>query len=157
MVSLIVAHARQNVIGYKNKMPWHLPKDLKHVKQLTSGNTIVMGRKTYESMGGALPNRKNVILTRNKDLTLPDADVIHDIKDIEQLDGEVFIFGGAHIYEDTMHLVDEMHITVIEENFAGDAFFPEYNLDEWEVISETKGETDDKNILPHTFLHLRRK
>lgn len=82
MVSLIVAHARQNVIGFHNKMPWHLPKDLKHVKELTSGNTIVMGRKTYESMGKALPNRKNVILTRNKDLKLSDADVIHSIDDI---------------------------------------------------------------------------
>lgn len=157
MVSLIVAHARQNVIGFHNKMPWHLPKDLKHVKELTSGNTIVMGRKTYESMGKALPNRKNVILTRNKDLKLSDADVIHSIDDINKLDGEVFIFGGANIYKETMHLVDEMHVTIIEENFAGDAFFPEYDLDEWEILSETEGTTDDKNIIPHKFLHLRRK
>lgn len=157
MVSLIVAHARQNVIGFKNKMPWHLPNDLKHVKELTSGNTIVMGRKTYESLGKALPNRKNVVLTRSKDLKFPDADVIHDIEDIQNLDGEVFIFGGANIYKETMHLTQEMHITVIEENFAGDAFFPDYNLDEWDVVNKTKGTTDDKNILPHTFLHLRRK
>lgn len=138
-------------------MPWHLPNDLKHVKELTSGNTIVMGRKTYESLGKALPNRRNVVLTRNKTLKLPDADVIHEIEDINNLDGNIFIFGGANIYEDTMHLIDEMHITVIEESFAGDSFFPEYNLDEWDVISETKGKTDSKNILPHTFLHLRRK
>lgn len=116
-----------------------------------------MGRKTYESLGKALPNRRNVVLTRNKTLKLPDADVIHEIEDIQSLSGEVFIFGGSHIYEDTMHLVSDMHITVIEESFAGDAFFPEYNLNEWDVISETKGTTNDKNILPHTFLHLRRK
>lgn len=157
MVSLIVAHAAHNVIGFHNKMPWHLPKDLQHVKQLTSGNTIVMGRKTYESLGKALPNRRNVVLTRNTDLTLPDAEVIHSIDDINKLDGKIFIFGGAHLYKDTLHLVDEMFITVIEERFAGDAFFPDYNLDEWDVISETKGTTDDKNIFPHKFLHLRRK
>ena len=157
MISLIVAHAVHNVIGFHNKMPWHIPNDLKNVKELTSGNTIVMGRKTYESLGKALPNRRNVVLTRNKTLKLPDADVIHSIDDINKLDGKVFIFGGSHIYEETMHLVDEMFVTVIEERFAGDVFFPEYNLDEWDIISETKGTTDDKNILPHTFLHLKRK
>ena len=138
-------------------MPWHIPNDLKYVKELTSGNTIVMGRKTYESLGKALPNRRNVVLTRNKTLKLPDADVIHSIDDINKLDGKVFIFGGSRIYEETMHLVDEMFITVIEERFAGDAFFPDYNPDEWDIISETKGTMDDKNIFPHTFLHLRRK
>lgn len=157
MVSLIVAHAKQNVIGFKNKMPWHLPNDLKTVKRLTTGNTIVMGRKTYESLGRALPNRTNVVLSRNKDLSYPDATVIHTIEEIKNLPGKVFIFGGANIYRETCELVDEMFITSIEEVFAGDTFFPDYDLNEWDIISREKGNVDDDNIYPHEYLHLKRK
>ncbi|HJE19674.1 dihydrofolate reductase [Aliicoccus persicus] len=157
MVSLIVAHAKQNVIGFKNKMPWHLPNDLKHVKALTTGQTIVMGRKTYDSLGRALPNRTNVVLSRNTDLEYSDATVIHSVEDIKNLPGKVFIFGGANIYRETRDIVDEMFITSIEEVFAGDTFFPEYDLEEWTVISREKGEVDQKNIYPHEYLHLKRK
>ena len=97
MVSLIVCHAEQNVIGFKNKMPWHLPNDLKHVKKLTQGNTIVMGRKTFDSLGRPLPNRRNVVLTRNRDFDAEGIDVIHEVADIKELEGEVFIFGGSGV------------------------------------------------------------
>lgn len=157
MVSLIVAHADQNVIGFKGNMPWYLPSDLKHVKQLTEKNTIVMGRKTYESLGRPLPNRKNVVLTRDKNFQADGVDIIHSIKDIDYLPGKVFIFGGSKIYEQTMHLVKEMHITRIHETFAGDTFFPEYNTSEWETKSKTQGTVDERNKYPHEFIHYIRK
>lgn len=157
MVSLIVAHADQFVIGFKNKMPWHLPADLKHVKSLTTNQTIVMGRKTFESLGKPLPNRKNVVLTRSTDFSHPEVDVIHSIEEISKLDGKVFIFGGANIYKQTMHLVDEMFVTRIEAQFGGDTFFPAYDLSDWEIVDSRDGDIDDKNIYPHKFLHLKRK
>lgn len=157
MVSLIVCHADQNVIGFKNKMPWHLPVDLKHVKKLTEGNTIVMGRKTFESLGRPLPNRRNVILTRNDDYEAEGADIIHDIEEIKNLPGKIFIFGGSGIYHQTMDLVDEMYITRIHETFAGDTFFPDYDLNGWEVAGRQEGTVDGKNKYPHEFLKLTRK
>ncbi|MCC4721663.1 dihydrofolate reductase [Salinicoccus sp. RF5] len=157
MVSLIVCHAEQNVIGFKNKMPWHLPNDLKHVKKLTQGNTIVMGRKTFDSLGRPLPNRRNVVLTRNRDFDAEGIDVIHEVADIKELEGEVFIFGGSGVYGQTMGLVDEMHITRIHETFGGDTFFPEYDESEWELVSSEEGIIDDKNRYPHEFLHFRRR
>jgi dihydrofolate reductase len=157
MVSLIVCHAEQNVIGFKNKMPWHLPNDLKHVKKLTQGNTIVMGRKTFDSLGRPLPNRRNVVLTRNRDFDAEGIDVIHEVADIKELEGEVFIFGGSGVYNQTMDLVDEMHITRIHETFGGDTFFPEYDESKWELVSSEEGIIDDKNRYPHEFLHFRRR
>lgn len=157
MVSLIVCHANQNVIGFKNKMPWHLPVDLKHVKKLTEGNTIVMGRKTYESLGKPLPNRKNVVLTTNKDYSAEGAEVIHDIGEIKHLSGKVFIFGGSGVYHQTMDIVDEMYVTRIYETFAGDTFFPEYDSDAWEIAARKEGNVDEKNKHPHEFLKLIRK
>lgn len=157
MVALIVAHAHQNVIGYRGDMPWSLPNDLKHVKALTTNQTIVMGRKTFDTLGRPLPNRRNVVLTSDKNYKREGVDVIHSLDDIEALDGQVFIFGGATIYEQTMHLVDEMYVTVIEESFGGDTFFPSYDLSEWEIVSEEKGQVDEKNKHPHTFYHLVRR
>jgi dihydrofolate reductase len=157
MVALIVAHAKQNVIGFNGDMPWSLPADLKRLKKLTTGNTIVMGRKTYETLGRPLPDRRNVVLTTNSDFTAEGIDVIHSIDEIKDLPGKVFIFGGSTIYNQTMHLVDEMYITVIDEKFAGDTFFPDYDLNEWTVESSTEGTADDKNRYPHRFLHLTRE
>ncbi|MFC3418231.1 dihydrofolate reductase [Salinicoccus hispanicus] len=157
MVSLIVCHSAQNVIGFKNSMPWHLPNDLKHVKKLTEGNTIVMGRKTFESIGRPLPNRRNVVLTQSEDFSHEGVDVIHSIDDIEALDGEVFIFGGSGVYSQTMHLVDEMHVTHIYETFGGDTFFPDYDSSDWELVSSEEGTVNEKNRYPHEFLHYRRR
>lgn len=156
MVSLIVAHARQNVIGYKGDMPWSLPVDLKRLKSLTTGNTIVMGRKTFETLGRPLPNRKNVVLTTNKHFKADGVTVIHSIDEIKALEGKVFIFGGSTIYEQTMHLVDEMFVTIIDESFGGDTFFPAYDINEWTVVSEEDGTIDDKNRYPHRFYQLTR-
>lgn len=157
MVSLIVAHARQNVIGFMGDMPWSLPADLKHLKELTTGNTIIMGRKTFETLKKPLPNRRNVVLTSNQNFSAEGFDVIHSIEEIESLPGKVFIFGGSTIYKQAMHLVDEMYITVIDASFAGDTFFPSYDINQWTVESKIKGIQDDKNRYPHTFFQLTRR
>lgn len=157
MVSLIVAHARQNVIGFNGDMPWSLPADLKKLKNLTTGNTIVMGRKTFETLQKPLPNRKNVVLTTNKNFSADGVEVIHSIEEIKHLEGKIFIFGGSTIYNQTMHLIDEMFVTVIDETFAGDTFFPAYDINSWTVEAKTEGIQDDKNRYPHTFYQLTRK
>lgn len=156
MLSIIVCHDKNRVIGFENKMPWHLPNDLKRVKALTTGNTIVMGRKTYESLGKALPNRKNVVLTRDKSFQPEDAEVIHNIDDIYDIKGHVFVFGGQNFYEQMIDKVDDMYVTVIEESYHGDAFFPEYTFKDFKVLSIEEGVLDEKNTIPHHFMHLER-
>lgn len=115
-----------------------------------------MGRKTFESIGKPLPNRRNVVLTSNESFYHEGVDVIHSIDEIDQLEGHIFIFGGQGLYEQMMSRVDDMYVTVIEDKFQGDAFFPPYTFNEWNVISSEAGELDEKNILPHTFMHLER-
>ncbi|ANZ33367.1 dihydrofolate reductase [Staphylococcus carnosus] len=156
-LSILVAHDQNRVIGKDNQLPWHLPNDLKHVKKLSTGNTLVMGRKTYESIGKPLPNRRNVVLTSNSAFHPEGVDVIHDLNEIYDLPGHVFIFGGQTLFEEFIDKVDDMYITVIEDKFQGDTFFPPYTFENWEVESAVKGELDDKNTIPHTFLHLVRK
>ncbi|MEB5783694.1 dihydrofolate reductase [Staphylococcus pseudoxylosus] len=156
-LSILVAHDQQRVIGVNNQLPWHLPSDLKHVKALTTGNTLVMGRATFDSIGKPLPNRRNVVLTRNKSFHHEGVDVIHSMEDIYDLPGHVFIFGGQSLFEEMIDKVDDMYITVIEDKYNGDTFFPPYTFKDWEVESSVKGKIDKKNTIPHTFLHLTRK
>jgi len=156
-LSILVAHDQQRVIGVNNQLPWHLPSDLKHVKALTTGHTLVMGRSTFESIGKPLPNRRNVVLTRNKSFQHEGVDVIHSIEDIYKLPGHVFIFGGQTLFEAMIDNVDDMYITVIEDKFNGDTFFPPYTFKTWNIVSSIEGKLDDKNKIPHTFLHLTRK
>ncbi len=156
MLSTIVCHDQNLVIGYDNKMPWHLPDDLKRVKQLTTNHTIVMGRHTYLSLGKPLPNRRNVVLTRDQSFNAPGIEVIHSLDDIAELEGHVFIFGGQNLYEQTMDMVDDMYITVIEEKYMGDAFFPQYSFNDWNVQSIEEGSVDN-NQPPHKFMHLVRR
>lgn len=156
-LSILVAHDQQRVIGVNNQLPWHLPSDLKHVKSLTTGNTLVMGRATFESIGKPLPNRRNVVLTRNKSFKPEGVAVIHSFEEIYDLPGHVFIFGGQSLFEEMIDKVDDMYITVIEDKYNGDTFFPPYTFKDWEVASSNKGVLDEKNTIPHTFLHLIRK
>lgn len=121
-LSILVAHDQQRVISYKNALPWHIPNDLKHVKQLSTGHTLVMGRKTFESIGKPLPNRKNVVLTRDNNFKPDGVEVIHTIDDIYNLEGHVFIFGGQTLYEVMIDKVDDMYITVVDGKHQGDTF-----------------------------------
>ncbi|CAD7359763.1 MULTISPECIES: dihydrofolate reductase [Staphylococcus] len=157
-LSILVAHDQHRGIGFQGQLPWHLPNDLKHVKKLTTGHTLVMGRATFESIGKPLPQRRNVVLTRNKDFHHDGVDVIHDIDEIQSIkDEHVFIFGGQSLFETFIDKVDDMYITVIDDEFQADTFFPPYTFEEWKVVSAEEGTVDEKNKYPHTFLHLTRK
>ncbi|NBW52886.1 MAG: dihydrofolate reductase [Betaproteobacteria bacterium] len=133
-LSIIVAISSNRVIGVNNSLPWHLSEDLKHFKSLTTGHTIIMGRKTYESIGRALPNRRNIVISRNTETSFEGTEVVHSIEDafsISKHDDEVFVIGGSNIYEQALNLVDHLYITEIKKSFSGDAFFPEINKSIW--------------------------
>lgn len=161
MISFLVAMDQNRVIGKDNKLPWHLPADLKYFKELTMGHPIIMGRKTYESIGRPLPGRENIIITRNKDYTAEGCTVIHSISEVKELnekrDDELFVIGGAEIFEQTFSIADRLYITMIEAVFEGDTYFPDFNEDEWVVVSKEKGVKDERNVYEHYFLVYERK
>ncbi|MBU5466638.1 dihydrofolate reductase [Virgibacillus sp. MSJ-26] len=162
MISLLVAMDQNRVIGLNNDMPWHLPKDLKFFKQKTVGHTIVMGRKTFNSIGRVLPNRKHVILTRNKNVTFPEGvEVIYDISGIKDLDNnhpndELFVIGGGKVFEQVLPIADRMYVTLIDETFEGDVYFPNFSEEEWTLTSKVAGEKDEKNPYDYFFLQYDR-
>ncbi len=144
-IALIAAVAPGNVIGYKNEMPWHLPRDLRYFKHTTLGHPIIMGRKTFESLKcKALPNRKNIVVTRNHEYKAPGCEVVYSLKEAINISGNVkriFVIGGGQLYAAAISLADEIHLTQIGnknrtgelfELFRGDTFFPEINESEWE-------------------------
>ncbi|MDI1308584.1 MAG: dihydrofolate reductase [Methylotenera sp.] len=137
-LSIIVAIANNQVIGVNNTLPWHLPEDLKRFRALTTGHHIIMGRKTYESLGRLLPGRTTVIVTRNKDYQLDGALIAHSLEAAIALcqdDDEVFLIGGAELYQDGLKLADKLYITEVNLTVDGDAFFPEFNLNLWQETS----------------------
>ena len=139
-ISIIVATARGGAIGKDNALPWHLPADLKYFKSVTMGKPIVMGRKTFESIGRPLPGRQNIVLTRDTSWHVDGVTVIHDIDDVEQAlneehTDEVMIIGGAQIYAATLTKADRLYITEIDVDVDGDAFFPVVDSNEWQEVS----------------------
>src|SRR5450830_34107 len=127
-LSLIVAFANNNVIGINNTLPWHLPEDLKHFRALTTGHHIIMGRKTYESLGRLLPGRTTVIVTRNKGYKLEGALIAHSLQeamDLCQNDLEPFVIGGAELYQDALKFANQLYITEVDLAVAGEGFFPQ--------------------------------
>ncbi|MGQ7278944.1 dihydrofolate reductase [Brevibacillus thermoruber] len=156
MISMIAAYARNRVIGRDGAMPWHLPNDLKHVKEVTTGKTIVMGRKTFESLGRPLPNRRNVVLTRRRDFAPPGVDVVHSVEEVLAL-GDVIIFGGAELYRQFMDVADRLYITEIDMEAEGDTFFPEWDRDAFTLVWKREGTVDERNPVPHTFYLYERK
>lgn len=159
-INIIVAIAKNNAIGFENKLLYWLPNDLKRFKALTTGHTIIMGRKTFESFPkGALPNRRNVVLTR-QDIAFPGAERYGSLK--EALDSckgeeEVYIIGGASVYQEALPLADKLCITLIEDTpKEADAFFPVINLNEWKETSRDARTTDEKHLYPYTFIDYER-
>lgn len=152
LISLVAAMAKNRIIGKDNKMPWHLPADLKHFKAVTMANPIVMGRKTYESIGRPLPGRQNVIISRNPDYKVDGCDVVNSIETvIEQLSGheEIMIIGGGFLYSQMIDQADKLYLTFIDLEIDGDTRFPEF---EYLDLKETANEyhsSDDKN--PHNY------
>lgn len=159
MLSLIVAHDKNRVIGINNELPWYLPEDLRHFRDVTTRNTIIMGRKTFESIGRPLPNRKTVVLTRGKGFYHSGVEVVHNIELLrycKNQPGEYFIIGGEEVFKWAIPLVDKMYITYIDHAFKGDTYFPEYNEDEWELVSEREG-TDKDVPFKYYFREYERK
>lgn len=158
MLSLIVAKANNNVIGNNNSLIWKLPDDMARFKKITSGHTIIMGRKTFDSIGGVLPNRKNVILTHNPDFNVdhPDVEIIHSVDEVKKyVDSpeEVIVIGGAMIYSLLLPYVEKLYITEIDQDFKGDAVFPVIeDLDEKWTITERQERYDEKQKITYRFL-----
>jgi dihydrofolate reductase len=138
-LSLIVAHADNRVIGHNNQLPWHLPEDLKRFKKLTMGHHIIMGRKTYESLNRLLPGRTTVIVTRDHEYKVEGAKVVHSLPEalaVAAGDEEPFLIGGAELYNLGLPYVTRLYITRVFAHVGGDAFFPELDMGDWELVSE---------------------
>ncbi len=137
IVSIIVAVANNNAIGGNNQLLWHISADLKRFKAITSGHAIVMGRKTYESIGKPLPNRQNIVISRNRELTLPGADVVESVVAAKAVakGEELFIIGGGEIYRQTMALANRIYLTRVWADYMADTFFPEIDMRIWKEVS----------------------
>jgi dihydrofolate reductase len=158
-IVLVAAIAEDNAIGLNNDLLWKLPEDLAHFKQLTVGKTILMGRKTFESVGRPLKNRRNIVVTSNKDWSFAGVDVFHSLKDAlaSIKEEEVMIVGGAEIYKQSMPLANRMEITLVHSVFPNaDTHFPTIEWDNWEILEQKKS-ADSISGLEYTFLKLFRK
>jgi len=159
-VSIIVAVADNGVIGRNGALPWHLSADLKRFKALTMGHHLVMGRKTFESIGRALPGRKFIVVTRNRDFAFPEVLIAGSVESalmLAQDDAEIFIAGGAEIYEQSLHRADVMYLTRVHAEPHGDVTFPDFDdVNEWRLTDSEHFEADEKNEHPYSFLTYER-
>ena len=159
-LSIIVAMARNRTIGVNNTLPWRCPEDLKHFKALTMGHHMIMGRKTFDSIGKPLPGRTTVVVTRNTDLQIDGCVVVHSLQEAIAAcagDAEVFIVGGAELYRQALPLVDTMYITEIQQDVAGDAHFPVFDMADWEETSRDARSQETPQPLNYHFVSYRRK
>lgn len=160
MLSIIVAMAKNRVIGSEGSMPWHIKEDLQHFKKLTLGNTVVMGRNTYKDIAAKakkyhrsekyLTNRKNIVLSTDTNFEADGIETIHSIEDIQNLAGDVFIIGGASVYKQTIDLSETLYVTYIKKEFEGDAVFPRIKKAEWKLIN-VKEKKDHEHPLDYEF------
>jgi dihydrofolate reductase len=153
-IAIIAAMARDRVIGKDNRLPWHLPADLKHFKALTMGKPMIMGRATWESLPGLLPGRPHIVVTRNPAYVAEGATVAHSLEAAiqaasKETSDEILIIGGANLYAQALPLADCLYLTEIDASVAGDAFFPALNLNEWRETQSESHQPDDKN--PHAY------
>lgn len=161
MLSIIVAKAKNNIIGKNNKLLWHLSDDLKRFKTLTTGHPIIMGRKTFESIGKPLPNRENIIFTKNTEFKVDNENVkvVHSIEDIKEYiesDENAFVIGGAMIYNLLMPYVKALYVTEINKDFEGDVFFSKIDNNEWKEISRQEGPKDEENDFNYDYVVYKR-
>ena len=162
MLSIIVAKAKNNIIGKDNKLIWKLPEDLKRFKQLTSGHNIIMGRKTFESLGRILPNRKHIVFTQNPNFKINDenVEIVHSMLEIKQYiddENENFVIGGAMIYNLLMPHVTKMYVTQINKEFDGDTFFPKIDDKIWKETSREKGIKNEENPFDYDYIVYERR
>jgi dihydrofolate reductase len=157
-LSIIAALSSNNVIGRNNDLPWHLSSDLKRLKALTMGHHMIMGRRTYDSIGRPLPGRTFVVITHNPSFRPEGVQVVHTLEEAIQIavhagDEEPFIAGGAQIFEQAIHRADRMYLTRVHAELDGDAFFPDFDdVSEWQLTDSEHFEADEKNDYPYSFL-----
>lgn len=159
-LELIVAIDEQGGIGKNNQLLWHLPADLKHFKQITSGHAIIMGRKTYDSIGKPLPNRRNIVITRQADLAIEGVEVVNSLNDAIHLvahEERAFIIGGAEIFQQSMPFVTTIHLTVVHHCFDADTFFERPGADQWLEVSQETHASDEKNAYSYSFITLKKQ
>lgn len=164
-LALIVAQSVNRVIGRENKMPWHLPEDLQYFKRVTMGNAIVMGRKTFESIGRPLPGRTNIVVTRNADYQAAGVEVVHDLatalsraEDLALINGneELLVIGGSELYHQALPAAERLYLTQVHAEVEGDAFFPALDMHEWQEVGREDYAADERNPYAYSFLVLDR-
>ena len=161
-LSLLAALSTNNVIGRDNEIPWRLSTDLKRLKAMTMGHHVIMGRKTYESVGRPLPGRTNIVITRQEGYGPEGVTVVHSLEDAVRIaaqngDDEAFILGGAEIYAQAMHRADRMYLTRVHAEVEGDTWFPEFDdVSEWQLTDAEHFDADEKNEYPFSFLTYER-
>lgn len=161
MITIVVAMGKNREIGVDNQLLWHLPKDLKHFKELTSGHPIIMGRKTYESIGKPLPNRTNIVISRKNDWFEEGILIVGSIKEAlkfaKKIDENVFVIGGGTIYEQTIDLADQLEVTLVDATLDADTYFPKIEGKIWQKTQETCHEKDEKNQYDFCFQTFTKK
>lgn len=153
-ISLVVAVAENGVIGKSGALPWHLPKDLKHFKTLTSGHATVMGRRTFESISKPLPNRRNVVLTRNRDFRSEGVRVVHTLEEALRIINEgteIFVIGGAEVFRLALPLADHVHQTVVHAEVEGDTYFDQFDPSDWELREDEYQDADEDHAYAFSF------
>ena len=168
-VALIAAMANNRIIGLNNQMPWHMPADLKHFKRVTLGKPIIMGRKTYESIGRVLPGRLNIVITNDKSYALAEATVVNSCEDaisiaklhlsqqgISDDEQEIMVIGGGTVYQHFLAHANRLYLTLIDLDTPGDTYFPDYSDGSWQEIDSELNEPDEKNPQPYRFITLAR-
>lgn len=155
MTTIVVATGRNNEIGFQNRLLWHLPNDLKHFKEITAGHPVIMGRKTFESIGKPLPNRTNIVVSRRKDWFQEGILIVGTIKEAvkfaKKISEDIYIIGGGNIYEQTIDIADRIELTVVDADFEADVFFPKINTDDWQKTHEVCHGQDEKHAYKFCF------
>lgn len=160
MLSIIAAVSANNALGKDNKLLWHLPADLKRLKELTMGHHLIMGRKTFESLGRPLPGRPHIVISRNSDFKHEGVTVTDSLEKafgLAKEDNQPFIFGGADIYKQALPFVERIYLTRVNETFEGDAYFPELDMSKWELVSKLDFEPDEKNKFHYSYEEYRKR
>lgn len=161
IISIIAAVADNGVIGNKNALPWHLPADFKYFKETTLNKPVVMGLRTFESIGRPLPDRKNIILNDDTNYIAPYGCFVvksmDELLEIVKNEDEVMICGGASVYRQFLPLANRLYLTYIHHDFEGDTYFPEFDINDWKEIKRTDNQIDKENVYPYSFIILERK
>lgn len=159
LISAIVAMSENRVIGKNNQLPWHLPADLRHFKKITMGKPILMGRKTFESIGHALPGRCNVVITRDENFPAMGCVLANSIDTAllsVEYSAEIFVIGGAALFQQMLPMIQKLYLTIIHHEFEGDTYFPELVMTEWNEIKRVEHEADQENPYRYSFVTLKR-